>query len=354
MVMLKDGRVTDEASHDSLLQTCDAYKDIWKAQNLTSDEQWKEKDPEHPIHDNIDSEKAAKEASLQNHTLNDEPAINAKSSKPMTFRQTTLSISRSSPSVRYILLFSLAACFLAGAVYPLQAIIFAKSVSAYQQHGHALTSTINFWSLMFFVIALASLLSFFVTGTLSSVGGTITARVYREKYFRALLKQPAHFFDDTKQTPGFLTAGLSSYPGHMESFVVVLSTLAITIVNLGSVIILGLIVSWRFSLVAIFGALPVIILGGYLRVRIATTRNKNLTGPLMQSAQYAAEVVGNLRTVSAFAMEREVCDVMRRKMEGAWKGFYKATLVEMPLFAFSHTANLLGKIRLVRDGGLSS
>ncbi|KAF2648785.1 ABC transporter-like protein [Lophiostoma macrostomum CBS 122681] len=342
IVMLKDGKVTDEGTHDSLLQTCHAYQDIWKAQSLASDDPWTETETKSTIHDQIDSEKAVDEGSLQDDVRDEETIVNEPPNTTMTFYRTTHSLFTSSPTLRTILLASLTASLLAGAIYPLQALIFAKDVSSYQHYGRALTASINFWSLMFFVIALASLLSFSATGTLSSVGGTITARVYREAYFRALLGQPIPYFDDTRQTPGFLTAGLASYPAHLEGFVVVLSTLFITVVNLSSVIMLGLAVSWRFALVAIFGALPVIVLGGYLRVRIATTRNANLTGPLMESAQYAAEVVGNLRTVSAFAMEREVCKGMGGRMEGAWRGFYRATVVEMPLFAFSHTANLLG------------
>jgi ATP-binding cassette subfamily B (MDR/TAP) protein 1 len=124
---------------------------------------------------------------------------------------------------------------------------------------------------------------------------------------------------------------------------VILSSLAVTTVNLTSVSILGLIVSWRFALVAIFGAVPVISLAGFLRIQFQSKRSKNLSDPLVDSAQYAAEVIGNIRTVSSFAMEAEVCSTLARKMNIALRMFYRNTFITMPLFAFSHSGNILGR-----------
>ncbi len=70
-----------------------------------------------------------------------------------------------------------------------------------------------------------------------------------------------------------------------------------------------------------------------------------MSGPLTDSAQYAAEVIGNIKTVTAFTMELEVCSMMARKMNSSLRSFYKNVLLAMPLFAFSHSGNLLGRYR---------
>ncbi|KAF2182969.1 ABC transporter-like protein [Zopfia rhizophila CBS 207.26] len=350
IVLLKDGEVSEEGTHESLLRTSDAYVKTWMAQNLTAEEnsaQHRAQLSDGSITSTSSrgsdtdrfSERMKGHASAQDI---DDTDVDMKREYSISLFQTTRDIMKSSKTLQYICSVSALSCLVAGAVYPAQSIIFGHDVTAFRGTGNEIIQAVGFWSLMFFITALIAMFAFFAVMSLSSIGGTITARAYREKYFRGLIQQPIPFFDKTAHTPGFLVACLSSDTVHLSGFVVVFSSLAVTVVNLSSVSILGLVVSWRFALVAIFGSLPVIVLAGFLRVRAQLKKSKSLSEPLMDSAQYAAEVIGNIRTVSAFAMEAEVCNVLESKMSISLRLFYRSIFITMPLFAFSHSGNLLG------------
>lgn len=351
IVLMKDGSVSEEGTHESLLRTSDAYVKSWMAQNLAAEERSTENQrfsdgsrTSDSVASSAEKFKEYPEKEPQS-VQEDDAVIDMTQDHPISFFHSVRYIVSGSRALQYVCAASMIVCVITGAIYPLQAIIFGNDVVSFQMPESDMVRSINFWSLMFFVLALVSLFAFFALGSLSSIAGTITSRVHREKYFRGLIAQPMAFFEKTTHTPGFLVTGLSSHPSHLQGFVVILSSLAVTTVNLSSVSVLGLIVSWRFALVAIFGAVPIISIAGFLRIQSQSRKSRSLSDPLLDSAQYAAEVIGNIRTVSSFAMEAEVCSMMARKMNMSLRPFYKNTFVTMPLFAFSHSGNMLGKMR---------
>ncbi|KAF2471230.1 ABC transporter-like protein [Lindgomyces ingoldianus] len=347
IVLLKNGVVSEERTHESLLRTSDAYLKIWIAQNLTLEGRWsqdlrKSDDSDVSASRGFDSDP---ENDLKRNKVTDGSEIvgvDMTEEYSMSFMETSKRVIKASPLLQFIFYSSFIVCFVAGLVYPADSIVFGETLTSWQKHGSQMVQAINFWSLMFFILGIVGFFAFFSVGSLSSIGGTITARIYRGKYFGALVEQPASFFDKDIHTPGFLVARLSTDPSYLQGFVTVLSSLAVSVINLGSFLILAPIFSWRFALVAMFGTLPVIIIASFLRVRSQIRKNKSLSEPLMDSAQYAAEVIANIRTVSSFAMEGEVCRTMERKMESSLPAFYRSLLVTMPLFALSQSGNLLG------------
>jgi ATP-binding cassette subfamily B (MDR/TAP) protein 1 len=347
IVLMHEGSVLEEGTHESLLRNSDAYVKSWMAQNLASE--GRTRSGQHTSlskKESITAMTTEKQSDYskegQNNVRREEAIVDMTSDRQFSFARSARYIVTGSTALRYLRAASVAVCCVTGAIYPLQAIIFGNNVVSFQKPEADLLASINLWSLMFFVLAVVSLLAFFALGFLSSISGTITSRVHRETYFRGLVAQPMAFFDNTTNMPGFLVSCLSSHPAHLAGFIVVLGSLAVTTVNLSSVAIVGLVVNWRFALVAIFGAVPVISIAGYLRIRSHSKKSKSLSQPLVDSAQYAAEVIGNIRTVSSFAMEAEVCSTLARKMNLSLGPFYRNIFVTMPLFAFSHSGNLLG------------
>jgi ATP-binding cassette subfamily B (MDR/TAP) protein 1 len=350
IILMKQGSVLEEGTHESLLRTSDAYAESWMAQNMTPEEHAglnRRIQNETLGNESIASiaiEEMKKSSEDEPETCrNDEAAIDMATEHRFSFSQSLRYVISGSTTLKYTFTASFFVCILTGAIYPIQAIIFGNDVVSFQKSEVDMLHSVNFWSLMFFILAIVSLLAFFALGSLSSISGTIALRVHREKYFRGLIAQPMAFFDNTSHMPGFLVSSLSSQPIYLQGFISILSSLAVTTVNLSSVAVLGLVVNWRFALVAIFGAVPIISIAGFLRIRSQSKKSRSLSNPLLDSAQYAAEVIGNLRTVSSFAMEAEVCSIMARKMNMSLRPFYRNIFVTMPLFAFSHSGNLLGK-----------
>ncbi|KAF2262556.1 ABC transporter-like protein [Lojkania enalia] len=349
IVLFKDGVVAEEGTHYSLLRTSNDYARIWRAQTLTQKETYQrefqksdnsETSPERSTLSDTKSDALGGDVFVEVQTP--ETAIDMGHEHILSFPQTAKMIIGGNRIMVITYFLSFLSCLVAGSIYPGQAIFFAQAVTSWQKLGVYMVQDANFWSLMWFGLALVGLVGFFAVGSLSSIGGTLTARVYRGIYFRGLLLQPVTFFDSVLHSPSSLVAHLSSDPANLQGFAILFSSLAITVVNLGSFVILGLVVSWRFTLVALVGTFPVIVFAGFLRVRSQQKKNKTLSEPLMSSAQYAAEVIENIRTVSAFAMESEVCQKMAQKMTSSMGVFYRNLLFTMPMFALSQSGNLLG------------
>jgi ATP-binding cassette subfamily B (MDR/TAP) protein 1 len=80
-------------------------------------------------------------------------------------------------------------CVVGGATYPAQAILFSKVLNVFILEGQEAKDQANFYSLMFFVVALGNLFAYFILGWVSNViGQTITHR-YRREMFNQVLSQ---------------------------------------------------------------------------------------------------------------------------------------------------------------------
>ena len=346
ILVLRNGRVIEEGNHESLLNTNGTYAHLHEAQDLRFSDEAEEKMPselteteKRPEQPNVyaDGQRPTATRSASNGSHN-----NMTGQQKLSLIMCLYSIFKEHRPLRQLFATSLLACLIAGAVYPGQAIVFGHIVTVYQLSSSIIVQYIGFWSLMFFVIALGALCAFVVLGTLSSIAGTVTARHYREEYFSAMMQQSISFHDDERNLSGLLLARLSSHTSYLQGLMTVLSTLMVTVVNLGASSILALIIAWKVALVALFGSLPVIVFAGFLRVRTQSRKSNSLSEPLMESAQYAAEVIGAARTVAALTMETEVCERLNQKMRESLPLFYNNILITMPLFAFSQSGNLLG------------
>ena len=341
IIMLESGRVVDEGTHHSLLHSSSVYRHTWEVQNLHAKDILL--DNAGAI-DHIDRDIASKKLWKENASEKAAEIGPSISELPAaSFVATVKAVARSSDPLKYICATCLCAAILAAAVFPAQAVIFGYDVTSFQRSGDDMVRSVSFWSLFFFLTALTALLAFFALDMLTSIGAALMTRTYQQVYFHGFLHLPLSFYDNIIHTPGYLGATLLSDPSHLQAFSVVLSSMTVTVLNLSSVSVLGLIISWRFALVALFSSIPVIVFAAFLRQRSHSTKSRSITESLMDSAQFAAEVIRNIRTVSAFGMEETVCETMRLKMDRSRRLFYKNIFSTMPLFAFAHSGSLLGK-----------
>ncbi|KAL9114571.1 MAG: hypothetical protein Q9187_007443 [Circinaria calcarea] len=352
IILLKNGRIVEEGNHQFLLESNGIYARLHEAQNLFVGKVEKEMQPEV-------TEVRFKPDKVSNHTtlytatsnLSNCPPEELIDERRLSLVVCLFAIFKEYRPLRQLFAISLLACLTAGAVYPGQAILFGYIVTAFQYDGDVVVQQEIFWSLMFFVVALGALFAFMALGTLASLMGTVTSRRYREEYFSAIMNQPISFYDEEGNSPGYVTARLSSHTSHLQGLMTILNSLIVTVVSLCASSILAVIIAWKLALVALFGSLPIIVFSGFLRVRTQSQKSKNLSEPLIESAQYAAETIGAARTVASLTMEPEVCERFSQKMRESLPLFYKNILITMPLFAFSQSGNLLGMALAFWYGG---
>jgi ATP-binding cassette, subfamily B (MDR/TAP), member 1 len=107
----------------------------------------------------------------------------------------------------------------AGATYPVQAFLFAKLIGVFGLSGTELVSRGNFYSLMFFILALVSFIAYFILGWSITYFSARITRSYRLEYFKNIISQEIAFFDERQNSPGSLTSQLSSDPAALQELI---------------------------------------------------------------------------------------------------------------------------------------
>jgi ATP-binding cassette subfamily B (MDR/TAP) protein 1 len=343
IVLLKNGSLIEEGTHQSLAALNGTYSRFLKAQELhTTTQEGLNASPDVEI---LSEKKAISptEGNIQitkdftgghdefDISIPQELSLVRCLYSVITFNQTSI----------WLFIALAPVSVMAGAIYPAQAIVFGNSVSGFGnvldiQHHE------NFWALIWLVAAVGTFVAFLAMGMISSVMSSIAKFHYETGYFDSMLRQAPQFFDHENYTAGNLIASLSLHTKQIQNLVNILGFLLVAFVSIISCSILALATEWRLALVGLFGSLPVIVFAGYLRIHTGARKSKSLSEPLFNSAQYAAEVIGAVRTVAALTMEAEVCQQLEKKMAEGLSLFYKSIFTTMPLFAFSESGNFLG------------
>ena len=190
IAVISEGRVVEQGTHNELIQKNGHYAALVAAQDLGDEEAASAISTALPDL----SEKIDRQLSVQ-------PMLKLSKSTDAEFQSLV------SGTVNYSLLrciyimfaeqkklyicfiFSTIACMMGGATYPAQAILFSKILNVFLLEGEKASQQANFYSLLFFVVALGNLLAYFVIGwTCNYIGQTVTHR-YRREMFDQVLSQ---------------------------------------------------------------------------------------------------------------------------------------------------------------------
>lgn len=347
IVLLKEGKIMEEGDHSSLLGSDGQYAKMFDRQKLLFPVTLN-------LGDSIEDEKGSSpvEAEKPASSKSEEvlafdgigpPAPESHDTK-ISFLSCLTTIFREQPKMRNPFLIGCAVCVAAGAVYPGQAVVFAKSVSVLSQDLGDLVRNGTFWALLWFVLGLGACLTFLAFGTIFTVVGATIMRTYRHEYFLSMLEQDMLFFAATSSSSAALTARLLSHTQQLESLVSkTIGSMIIVLVNVISSWVLSIVIAWKLGLVAIFGAFPLISLAGFLQVNMDAKRYSNNTRHYEELLRFASECVACIRTVSSLTMEIEVCGKFEMKLKVLISKGHRKTILTMLLFALSQSANLLGE-----------
>ncbi|KAJ4403514.1 hypothetical protein N0V85_005081 [Neurospora sp. IMI 360204] len=200
-------------------------------------------------------------------------------------------------------------CLAAGATYPALAIIFSRIMDAFALEGDEMVERGNFFSLMFFIVALGNLVAYAVLGWFCNVTAQQMVRFYRYTILDCVVRQDMTFFDKPGNSPGALVSHLSKEPESLHELLSMnMGVIAIVVVNLLSSCILAIVVGWKLGLVLVFGALPPLVFSGYLRIRLEIKLDDDTSDRFADSTGIASEAIMAIRTISSLAMERQILD----------------------------------------------
>jgi ATP-binding cassette, subfamily B (MDR/TAP), member 1 len=343
IAVISDGQVVEQGTHDELLRSDGRYARLVEAQsieersNTTTDvSEIPHEDPEKDLIRQISSFKPTTMGKSST-TAEPEPGTLGYS----LIRCIFLMFLEQKSLYGYFFL-SMIACLIAGAVFPGQALIFSRIFVVFTLPPHEGQPKADFYSLMFFVIALGCLVAYFIIGiTCNIIGQEVTHR-YRKELFSNMLRQDMDFFNLLGNTSGALTSKLSTMPTQLQDLISANILLIFVIfVSVASTSVLALAYGWKLGLVVVFGGLPALILSGYLRIRLETILDAKNSERFAEGANLANEAVMAIKTVASLTLESSILRRYQDLMSGIVRNSIRSLLWTIFWYALSQSLEFL-------------
>lgn len=354
IVVMSRGRIVEQGSHDELLELKAAYYNLVKAQRIAAEQEAKNQD-DIPILDEKDANLLEKENDYE------EDPNDLKLGRTKTGQSaSSMALQRKKPEaeLHYSLwtlikvvgsfnkkewLFMLTGLFcsiITGGGNPTQAVFFAKSITALSlppsQYGE-LRSQANFWSWMYFMLAMVQLIAFVLQGVVFAYCSERLVHRARDQAFRHMLRQDIAFFDKEENTAGALTSFLSTETTHLAGMSgVTLGTILTVTTTLIAALVISIAVGWKLSLVCA-STIPILLGCGYFRFAMLARFQQKAKKSYEKSASYACEATSAIRTVASLTREDDVWEHYHQQLVAQGKKSLISVLKSSSLYAASQS-----------------
>lgn len=159
---------------------------------------------------------------------------------------------------------------------------------------------------MFFVLSLIAFTAYTTSGSAFGIVSERFIRRIRDKSLRTILRQDISWFESPGRSPAHLVSMISMDTGHLSGLSgVILGTVFTVLVSMAGGITLAHIVAWKVAVV-ILAAVPVMIVSGFLRIRILSKFEQRYETAYLGAAGLAKEACDGMRSVAALGKEYNV------------------------------------------------
>ncbi|KAK5347548.1 multidrug-resistance transporter mdr2 [Exophiala xenobiotica] len=364
IVVMQNGRIVEQGTHDELLELHKAYYNLVSAQRIggDDDDQSENEKGTDTSDDELVRIKSSKSGSRAMADPEDEKLALGRTRSQKSVSSKVLADKSSTGDPKYSLwtIIKFIAGFnstewpimcvgfvftaIAGAAQPVQGVFFAKSIIAL---SHPLTERqqirhdINFWALMYLMLAFVDFIAMVIQGTAFAYCSESLIQRARDGAFRRFLRQDISFFDEDKNSTGALTSFLSTETTHISSISgATLGTLISCSTTLVVAIVISLAIGWKLALVCMC-ALPVILGTGFFRFWILAKFSATAQKSYEKSAGYACEHTNAIRTVASLTTEREIYNEYKSQLRTQLRASLRSNLRNSSLYAASQSAMFL-------------
>lgn len=198
-----------------------------------------------------------------------------------------------------------------GASFPIAGWMTGEAVNSLSIEGNnaALQSQTNRWALWFLVLALADLVIVLIGSFFLETASEHVMRKLKKEGFSSLIRQEIGFFDAEEHASGAMSAAVSSHPANVAAATgLVLAQVIIGTVNLIGSVIVGLVLSWKTSVVCL-APIFVLFVSGWLNIAMLEKYENVAQKPADRAASYVSENVDAIKTVAALGREAETMRV---------------------------------------------
>jgi ATP-binding cassette, subfamily B (MDR/TAP), member 1 len=361
IVVMEEGRIVEQGTHDELLERKAAYFNLVAAQRIGAKEEAKIEnsvvvaeevfrrgsssagsaalvDPED---EKLALGKTRSTKSISSRALADKPQESEQKYSLWVLIKFIASFNRSE---WMIMMVGLSFSIIAGSGQPTQGIFFAKAITSLAQPlslRDRIRSDIDFWSLMYLMLGLVQLIAMITQGVAFAYCSERLIHRARDRAFRTMLRQDIAFFDEEENSTGALTSFLSTEATHLAALSgATLGTLLTCTTCLVAAIAISVSIGWKLALVCI-SSVPVLLGSGFSRFYMLAKFSMTAQKAYKVSAGYACEHTNAIRTVASLTTEHEIYGVYRDQLAAQGRASLMANLRNAVFYAFSQSAMFL-------------
>ncbi|ERT02028.1 ATP-binding protein cassette, subfamily B (MDR/TAP), member 1 [Sporothrix schenckii 1099-18] len=245
-----------------------------------------------------------------------------------------------------LMLLALLFSIICGGGNPTQAVFFAKEISTLSviitpanrdQVGH----DARFWCLMFLMLAIVIFIAYSVQGIIFARCSERLVHRARDRAFRTMLRQDIAFFDKDENTSGALTSFLSTEVTHVAGLSgATLGTILSVTTTLVAALTVSIIIGWKLALVCT-ATIPLLLGCGFFRFWMLAHYRERAKKAYEGSASYASEAITAIRTVASLTREEDVLFHYRETLADQLKSSTRSILKSSSLYAASQSLTFL-------------
>ncbi|KAM7464693.1 hypothetical protein LguiA_032814 [Lonicera macranthoides] len=345
IMVLQSGKVVESGSHNELMQMNDGeggayFKMVQLQQSATQNEAYGS--PYHPNHQRVKAQTSKTPISLRSSWQNSSaspfsPALTMsvphsiqmqsfydsddedlkKSSYPASSQWRLIRMN--APEWKRALLGCLGAAGF-GAIQPIHAYCLGSMVSVFfLENNSKLKSETEFYCIIFLILAVISFFANLLQHyNFAVMGERLTKRV-REKLLENVLTFEIGWFDQDENASAAVCARLATEASLLRSLVGDrISLLLQVFVSASLSFVLGLVLTWRVSIVMI-AVQPLVIASMYSKSVLMKSMSRKAQKAQSEGSQLASEAVVNHRTITAFSSQDRVLSLYAGTLKGPRK-----------------------------------
>ena len=367
IVVLNEGRIVEQGTHDGLLSQKGAYCHLIEAQKLTAEK----RDGKLSLNRDAGLQRPSNEIVLDSGYVKKDLEARVSSTASIIAAQKMSSqgnrdslwtiiklVVSFNKSETGIMLLGLFCSILAGGGMPVQGVIFAKCIVSLSLPATQYTqvrSDLNYWSLVFVAVALTVFIVSSGHGVAFAYCSeclyvsllphrilTNAARIHRARNltFRTILRQSPSYFDTPLNNPGTLTSLLTKSTTDLAGISgAVLGAMLQLVTTIVTAITLSCIVGWKLGLVC-SSTIPILLLCGFSRIWVLGRFQNRAQKAYTASAAIACEAVSSIFTIASLTREQDVWDTYHSMVEAQLATSLRSILKTTLLYAASQSFSL--------------